>query len=79
MINALLVNCYLLQLLSRADYQLLCGRDLTDKDTAVQISYNILENLIRGLLIFQRPNHSAWSRKSLKLYSILQMQIQDAP
>lgn len=79
MINALLVNCYLLKLLARVDYHRLCGTDLSDKDTAVQISYNILENLIRGLLILQRPTHAPYCLKTLKLYSLLQAQIGEAP
>jgi hypothetical protein len=57
MMIALLVNCYSKALIKRSGIEKICGSELPSKDLneLVQISYNILENLIRGLLIFPKP------------------------
>jgi hypothetical protein len=57
MMAALLINCYSEGLIKRCGIEKICGSDILSKDQneLIQISYNILENLIRGLLIFPKP------------------------
>ena len=77
--SALLINCFVKSLVKRCGLDKISGQEsqnieLNIREDLKHISYNILENFIRGFILYPRPlgdNYKIYDH-TLKLYNLLQ-------
>lgn len=72
-----LINSYMFQIINRCGVLRISGNDAlinksdqAQRDLVIQFSYNVIENLIRGLLLY-RKNPLKDKNQSFKLFNLL--------